>query len=153
MELFKEKNVNNITLVIFLGIVTVLMAFLILPHLLSAEQLTGIKNMSIIFLLEYPIMLFFGWIPCLQLLFNGNLLAIVIVFVCFLPIFLLRWRLPDGAKKMLYYVPLICLMMGWIYCYPLFKPEDEVFYYCFPFYLCFVPALIGLTLGMMVKHQ
>ena len=46
---FKEKNVNNITLVTFLGIVTVLMAFLILPHLLSAEQLTGIKNMSIIF--------------------------------------------------------------------------------------------------------
>ncbi len=154
MRLLQGKKINWIVLAIFFGVFAVFTACLIFPELLSAEQQENIMNRILIVCVCFMV-LGVGWVPCVGLLLDGNILAMVTIVVCFVPIFLLRWRLPDGARKMLYYIPLICFMVGWVCCHPLFSVylfANEMFYYCIPFYLCFMPALVGLTLGMMVRH-
>ena len=118
MRLLQGKKINWIVLAIFFGVFAVFTACLILPELLSAEQQENIMNRILIECVCFMV-LGVGWVPCVGLLLDGNIFAMVIIAICFGPIFLLRWRLPDGARKMLYYIPLICFMVGWVCCHPL----------------------------------
>lgn len=94
-----------------------------------------------------------GWIVCIGRVATGELYLLFVMMACFLPSFLLRWRLPNQIKTMLYFWPVICFMMGLAYHQPLDNTEFDDFYLYIPFYLCLVPAWVGLIVGKMKKDK
>lgn len=148
----KQANWKRNRTIIILAVL--LCAAILAVMSLTLEQQIQIADTLMIFLVMYPCM---GLTICFGLLFSGNLPASLMLTFSFLPVLLLRWWLPDGVRKILYCVPLICFLVGLSYCPVLFNADaliEKNFYYSVfvSFCLCFLPALMGLFIGSVVKE-
>lgn len=126
-------------------IILVIVLFVFLGSNDTMLKLLGEMVVSIVFLPAFSVF-FFGLVIPNSIVAGQGPFLIMVVVSCFFPAMLLRWCLPERIKVITKYWPLICFMMGCSIFY-----NGEYSWYI-SFYLCVVPALMGLACGKIIKN-
>ena len=116
---------------------------------LIAPQWLELVMLPILMLPVYGILIFGLVIPN-SIAAGGGLLLLSVLAGCFIPAFVMRWRIPEQVKIVTKYWPLICFLVGMSYWSPITTWAETRWFV--PFYLCLMPALAGLAIGKMVRH-
>lgn len=99
------------------------------------------------------LLLFFVGIP--HALADGDGLFLLLSFLfCFVPAFLMRWRLPVQSKHLTKCWPVVCFLWGIAYCMNLYGRADLAIDVSLlqSFYLWMLPALAGLAVGKVTQE-
>lgn len=142
MNWLKDKKPNGIVLALLIYVV-VAAACLIAPQWM--EQV-----MTPILMLPACGLLFFSLAIPNSIIAGGGLFLLSVVAGCFIPAFLLRWRIPEQVKIITKYWPFICFCVGMSYWGA--NTTWAEMRWIIPFYLCLMPALAGLAIGKLVRH-
>ncbi len=140
----KWLKTNWIAFALVFGYAVLVVICLIAPQWLEQVML------PILMLPVYGILIFGLVIPN-SIAAGGGLLLLSVLAGCFIPAFVMRWRIPEQVKIITKYWPLICFLVGMSYWSPITNSWADV-YWVLPFYLCLMPALAGLAIGKMVRH-
>ncbi len=99
------------------------------------------------------LLFFFIGIP--NALADGDGLFLLLSFLlCFVPAFLMRWRLPVQSKHLTKCWPVVCFLWGISYCMNLYGWTDLAVDVSVlqSFYLWMLPALAGLAVGKLTQE-
>ena len=148
MKCLKGKKINWIVLALLIYLVVVAISFIV-PK--EVEKII-FDILETIFIWLMPLLV--GWVVYFNGIFTGEWTFLAITIICFTSTALLRWRLPEKACKMLYYLPIIYYMVGLIYLFPFEETNsfERALGYAFVFYLCTIPALVGILIGKVIRH-
>lgn len=104
-------------------------------------------------LFELPLfgLLFFGLVIPNSLIAGGGPFMLCVFLFCFVPAFLLRWRIPAQEKHFTKCWPVICFMLGISYHLGAWNWLECDWY--IPFYLWMLPALAGLAIGKLAQQR